>query len=147
MTKSPWKNLPNVGIELRAACMPSEHASIELPCLAISHNWKVEAQLSLGSHTVLPGYPLSMLFAVHILNATCYNLPLQSPVYSQPLTMAHWAVYSGTSLPPLQTSPSSSSGTPPVAAVLTCSTLTLLLVPLLAHQPPSWKQGNRHVQL
>ena len=27
MTKSPRKNVPDVGIELKAACMPSEHAS------------------------------------------------------------------------------------------------------------------------
>ena len=27
MTKSPQKNVPDVGIELGAACMPSEHAS------------------------------------------------------------------------------------------------------------------------
>ena len=27
MTKSPRKNVPNVGIEFGAACMPSEHAS------------------------------------------------------------------------------------------------------------------------
>ena len=27
MTKSPRKNVPDVGIELRAACMPSGHAS------------------------------------------------------------------------------------------------------------------------
>ena len=27
MTKSPWKNVPDVGIELGAACMPSELAS------------------------------------------------------------------------------------------------------------------------
>ena len=27
MTKSPRKNVPDVGIELGAACMPSEHAS------------------------------------------------------------------------------------------------------------------------
>ena len=27
MTKPPWKNVPDVAIELRAACMPSEHAS------------------------------------------------------------------------------------------------------------------------
>ena len=27
MTKSPRKNMPDVGIELRAACMPSEYAS------------------------------------------------------------------------------------------------------------------------
>ena len=27
MTKSPWKNVPDMGIELGAACMPSEHAS------------------------------------------------------------------------------------------------------------------------
>ena len=26
MAKSPQKNVPDVGIELRAACMPSEHA-------------------------------------------------------------------------------------------------------------------------
>ena len=31
MTKSPRKNVPDVGIELGAACMPSGHASIELP--------------------------------------------------------------------------------------------------------------------
>ena len=27
MTKSPRKNVPDVGIELGAACIPSEHAS------------------------------------------------------------------------------------------------------------------------
>ena len=27
MNKSPWKNVPNVGIEHGATCMPSEHAS------------------------------------------------------------------------------------------------------------------------
>ena len=27
MTKSPQKNVPDVGIKLGAACMPSEHAS------------------------------------------------------------------------------------------------------------------------
>ena len=27
MTKSPWNNVPDVGIELGAACMPSELAS------------------------------------------------------------------------------------------------------------------------
>ena len=27
MTKSPWTNVPDIGIELGAACMPSEHAS------------------------------------------------------------------------------------------------------------------------
>ena len=27
MTKSPWKNVPDVGIELGAACMPSELTS------------------------------------------------------------------------------------------------------------------------
>ena len=27
MSKFPWKNVPDVGIELWAACMPSEHAS------------------------------------------------------------------------------------------------------------------------
>ena len=27
MTKTPRKNVPDVGIELGAACMPSEHAS------------------------------------------------------------------------------------------------------------------------
>ena len=27
MTKSPWKNVPDVGIELGEACMPSELAS------------------------------------------------------------------------------------------------------------------------
>ena len=27
MTKSPWKNVPDVGIELGSACMPSEHFS------------------------------------------------------------------------------------------------------------------------
>ena len=27
MTKSPWKKVPDVGVELGAACMPSKHTS------------------------------------------------------------------------------------------------------------------------
>ena len=36
MTKSPRKNVPDVGIELGAACMPSEHASDTAPGLITS---------------------------------------------------------------------------------------------------------------
>ena len=36
MTKSPRKNVPGVGIELGAACMPNGHASDELPRPALT---------------------------------------------------------------------------------------------------------------
>ena len=41
-TKSPWKNVTDVGIELGAACMPSEHASdrATMPSYNLTKNFK-----------------------------------------------------------------------------------------------------------
>ena len=45
MTKSPRKNVPDVGIELKAACMPSEHASDRATAPGIRPVWS-ESSLS-----------------------------------------------------------------------------------------------------
>ena len=49
MTKSPRKNVPEVGIQLRAACMPSEHASDRATASGL-YNIKHCLQTNVGRH-------------------------------------------------------------------------------------------------
>ena len=44
MTKSPRKNVPDVGIELGAACMPSGHASDRATAPELQHHWNTGAK-------------------------------------------------------------------------------------------------------
>ena len=48
MTKSPRNNVPDVGIELGAACMPSEHASDRATAPGIG-NWDLISDFYLTS--------------------------------------------------------------------------------------------------
>ena len=50
MTKSPWKNAPDVGIELRATCMPSRHASDRV---TTPGQWTPETELRAALQLVL----------------------------------------------------------------------------------------------
>ena len=53
MTKSPWKDVPDVGIELGAACMPSGHASDRATIPDIHFYGRLDSTYRIRGHLVI----------------------------------------------------------------------------------------------
>ena len=76
MTKSPRKNAPNVGIELGAACMPSEHASdqVTVPGMITDYTWLLQNMYSITAdydyRLRLPQAWIWVVMASHISAST-----------------------------------------------------------------------------